>query len=730
MPRIYEFHDVRMDPEGFRVVQGGRPVSLEPKAFEVLLFLLENQGRLIEKRELLDRAWPGTVVTESAITRVIADIRKALGDEAREPRFIETVPTKGYRFIAQVRKVPDDLAAAPVPPAGEVVSRPRQSTVRFVSLAAGATGLVILAAIGAWAMRNRPRVAPERSVAPTEARQVTDSLGLDVFPSFSPDGAQIAYASDRGGGFEIYVRQLATGGREIQITSDGQDNLQPAWSPNGREIAYGSRGRPGIWLVPSLGGTPRRLTEFGSRPAWSPDGATLAFQSAGPNDVSASAASASPPSTLFLVAAAGGAPVPLTRAGAPRGGHGAPSFSPDGKAIVFATSALHVGEIWTVSRLDGSLQLVSPHDRRGPGTAAYYEPVYSPRGDWIYFAATSGSWLNASLWRVRVPPVAGAPWAEPERVTTPSTASLRHIAISPHDGGTVAYAALSSVSNIVSLPVDTVSAAQGGAPVLLTQAAGCRNASPTFSADGSRIAFVSCRVGGVTDIWVMDRDGRNSQQVTYDAGCTGGLGWFPDGKQIAFLCPRGGSMALWAVTLPDRSEKKILPLDLELPSSRLSPDGRFLAFTSRTPASILNVWMVPLEGGAPRQVTADPEGAGYACWSPDGKALAVQLFRGAGTQIAIVPVAGGEPAIVTRERGLSWTGDWSPDGEKIVFAGQRDGLWNLYWVSRHGGPEHRLTSYANRHSFVRFPAWSPRGDQIVYEYAESTANIWLMNLPR
>ena len=136
------------------------------------------------------------------------------------------------------------------------------------------------------------------------ARQITDSLGLDLYPTFSPDGAQIAYCSDRGGGFEIYVRQLIAGGREIQITSDGQDSLQPAWSRDGREIAFTSRGRPGIWLVPALGGTPRRLTEFGSRPAWSPDGTTLVFQSSGPTDTSASVSSAASYSSIATQAAA------------------------------------------------------------------------------------------------------------------------------------------------------------------------------------------------------------------------------------------------------------------------------------------------------------------------------------------------------------------------------------------------------------------------------------------
>ncbi len=730
MPVIYEVLDVRIDPKAFRVLKAGLPVALEPKALEVLLFLLENQGRLIEKKELLDHAWPDTVVTESAMTRVIADIRKGLGDEAREPRFIETVPTKGYRFIAPVRWVADDPEAAPVAPEIEVVSSPTAPKSRLIRLAAAATALVILVAAGVWALRNRSGAAPGRAAAPLQARQATDSLGLDLYPSFSPDGAQIAYSSARGGPFEIYVRQLAAGGREIQITSDGQDNLHPSWSPDGREIAYASRGRPGIWLMPALGGTPRRLTDFGSRPAWSPDGTTLVFQSGGPTDISASAPAAAPTSSLFLVPRSGGTPVPLTRPGSPEGGHGAPKFSPDGTTIVFATWTLNEGEIWSVSRSDGSLRRVFPHDRTGPAVAFGYEPVYSPRGERIYFAATSGTWMNASLWTARVPSSAKEPWGVPERVTSPGSSSLRQIAISPRDGATLAYAAPSSTSNLWSLPIDSGSAAPAGDPAPLTRATGCRNSMPTFSPDGLRIAFVSCRAGASTDIWVMNADGRNARPLTDDPAGMGSPSWLPDGERIAFLSARDGAKALWSVTLPDRSEKRLLPLDVEVSSARLSPDGKLLTFTSRSSAGLLSVWVAALDGGAPRQVTSDREGVGYACWSPDGKFLAIELLRGPDMQIAIVPAVGGEPFIVTHEKGLSWPYDWSPDGERIVFAGQRDGIWNLYWVSRHGGPEHRLTRYASRNSFVRYPAWSLRGDQIAYEYSETTGNIWLMDLPR
>ncbi len=101
-PHIYQFDNVRVEREGFRVWKADAPVQIEPKAFQVLVFLIENRGRLIEKRELLDAIWKETFVTENALTREIAQLRKALGENAREAKYIETVPTKGYRFIADV----------------------------------------------------------------------------------------------------------------------------------------------------------------------------------------------------------------------------------------------------------------------------------------------------------------------------------------------------------------------------------------------------------------------------------------------------------------------------------------------------------------------------------------------------------------------------------------------------------------------------------------------------
>ena len=89
---------------------------------------------------------------------------------------------------------------------------------------------------------------------------------------------------------------------------------------------------------------------------------------------------------------------------------------------------------------------------------------------------------------------------------------------------------------------------------------------------------------------------------------------------------------------------------------------------------------------------------------------------------------GGEVIQLVSEPGLSWPNSWSADGDRIVFAGRRNGVWNLYWVSRSTKQQKQLTKYSKLNAFDRYPAWSPLGNQIIYEYNETNGNIWLMEL--
>jgi TolB-like protein/DNA-binding winged helix-turn-helix (wHTH) protein/Flp pilus assembly protein TadD len=100
---LYRFDDVTVDGDNFRVQKDGQNVALTPRAFDVLIFLLQNGGRVVEKQELFDRVWKDTFVSDNALTKIVKEIRRALVDDAGTPRYIETVPKRGYRFIAPMK---------------------------------------------------------------------------------------------------------------------------------------------------------------------------------------------------------------------------------------------------------------------------------------------------------------------------------------------------------------------------------------------------------------------------------------------------------------------------------------------------------------------------------------------------------------------------------------------------------------------------------------------------
>lgn len=102
-PPCWRFGNVVVDTALHRVLVGGVPQELEPKSFRLLQFLIEHRERVVTKQEIFAAVWTGTVVSDNALTRAIAQIRKGLGDDRKQPRYIETVPTVGYRFIAEVQ---------------------------------------------------------------------------------------------------------------------------------------------------------------------------------------------------------------------------------------------------------------------------------------------------------------------------------------------------------------------------------------------------------------------------------------------------------------------------------------------------------------------------------------------------------------------------------------------------------------------------------------------------
>src|SRR5215471_7016620 len=166
------------------------------------------------------------------------------------------------------------------------------------------------------------RSSSSRATPGLIAVQFSSSAGLDTGAAFSPDGNLVAYASDKAGALEIYVRSFDVAARELRLTNDGNQNFDPAFSPDGRWIAYASGRRPGIYRVPAIGGPVQRLTDFGVQPVWSPDSGVIVFRSSGPASMSTTDYYWPAESNLWMVSSQGGPPQQITGIGGrhPAGG--------------------------------------------------------------------------------------------------------------------------------------------------------------------------------------------------------------------------------------------------------------------------------------------------------------------------------------------------------------------------------------------------------------------------
>jgi len=581
-----------------------------------------------------------------------------------------------------------------------------------------ATAVVVAAAAIGLLVRRGADTLPVPAMSTV---QLTTSPALEVDPVFSPTDDVIAFSANRTGRFEIYVRELGPGGKEMQVTDDGEQNFQPTWSPDGERIAYASHGREGIWVVPAYGGRSRRLADYGSHPAWSPDGKWVVFQGDVTAELSANAVHALPPSCLWKVSVTGGQPRALTQPGQPTGGHGAPTWSPDGSKIAFAVSDRRWSQVWTVTLEGEDLEPVVTN------IPVAYDPVWSHDGRWLYFSAVTGG-ERYGVWRIPVSQRKGTAAGRAEAVVSLGMASIRQFALSS-DGLSMVHTALSTVSNLRYVTVDPVTGRRVGPPMALTRGSG-RYSRPAFSPDGSTIAFDAWKVGANQDVWISSSDGGSVRQLTFDGATDTQPSWLPGGREVVFFSERSDGFGLWAVGVDGDNSRRLTVLDRTVDCVRVSPDGERIAYHAPGPNGVINIWVANLDGSEPRQLTFADELMGFACWSSDGEWLAFEARLGDDDQIMVVSSHGGKPQQLTAGPGRSWPYGWSPDGEKVTFAGLRDGLWNVWWVSRLTGESHSVTDHGELNAYVRYPAWSPRGDRIVYELAETTGDLWLVeNLP-
>ena len=639
---VLRFGDFELRLESGELRKSGALIKLQPQPFKVLALLTSRAGYVVTRENIQQQIWGGGTFVdfEAGLNYCLNRIRAALGDDPENPRYIETLPQRGYRFIAPVEEsgqASEPEATMPVPALRWWRTTPRL----FWPLA-----LLMLVIGGAlWFQFLRP--GPKSEMAPMRVVPLTTLPGSEIDPALSPDGNQVALSWDgeTGDNFDIYVKMIGSE-TTLRLTDNPARDCCPAWSPDGRSIAFTriSETKDEIFIVPALGGPERKLlTTSGAKPfglwrfvSWSPDGRFLAFADQGPDQG---------PYAIFLVSVESLERHKLSAPPAEYLGDGYPVFSPDGKTLAFVRAAsANVSDVYLLPVAGGEprrLTFGNPWIHGLDWTPDSSEIVYSSA------LLASGN----SLWRI------SASGGAPERLALGGENVLGP-SISRH-GHRLAYQQGVYDSNIWRIDVQ---GSTGGNRSPAKLIASTRfEGGPHFSPDGKSIAFCSDRSAN-SEIWICDSDGSNCVQLTFFDGHTCTPRWAPDGQHIAFDSRPEGHSDIYVIDLEYRVPRRLTTDTANDVVPSWSNDGRWIYFASNRSGS-WQVWRMPAEGGSAVQIT---QNGGFAAFeSPDGQFVYYAKFTEPG--IWRVPVEGGEETLVLDLLQPGLWGYWAVVDEGIYF---------------------------------------------------------------
>ena len=274
--RQYRFGDFTLDLNSGFLRRGDEQVSLRPKAFDALVYLVERHGRLVTKTELIEALWPDTAVTDNSLAQCLLEIRRALGDESQQ--VIRTVARRGYVFAAPVGTPVLELEGGPGEARQEPAVLPASTSwtgtqPRGWTAAEMALVVLAVAAAGMFLVRS---TTPGRKTITFE--QLTDLADSAVAPAVSPDGRMLAFIRGNNpfisahSADQIYVKMLPKG-EPIQLTHDPRPKYSVAFSPDASRISYtayvaATGGEWNTYALSPLGGEPRLLLANAAGLTW------------------------------------------------------------------------------------------------------------------------------------------------------------------------------------------------------------------------------------------------------------------------------------------------------------------------------------------------------------------------------------------------------------------------------------------------------------------------------
>ena len=645
---VIRFGLFEVDVQARELRKSGVKLKIHEQPFQVLMALLESPGEVVGREELRRKLWQTETFVDfdHSINTAVNKLREALGDSADNPRFVETLARRGYRFLAPV-----DGAAREVP-----ASVQRKSWLPWVVAFAS---MLLLLAIGIGLRFTRP-------VAQAESRMVplTSYPGRQMMPAFSPDGKQVAFAwnGEKGDNFDIYVK-LVDAGAPLRLTSNSGDEFLPAWSPDNRHIAFcrSVSDHTEIWMVPALGGAERKLGESGSGEcgglSWSPNGKSLVL-------VDKTTSQELP--FLSSLAVETGEKQRLSSPPIESLWDCMPKFSPDGKNIAFlrASSAVSRDVYLLPVKTDGT---PGGEPRRLTSQERVFDLDWTADGRRIVYS--SNLYGGPNLWTIL--PSGGSP----ERLSVGGE-NARDLSVS-RNGSRLVYSRLVEDSNIWRIPGPTSPNRNSVSTKFIASTQ--QESEAQFSPDGKKIVFDSDR-SGTWELWVCNREGHNCVQLTSLSGpAPGSPRWSADSRWVAFDCPKAGNSDIYVISAEGGPLRQITTESSNDVRPSWSRDGRWIYFGSNRTGD-WQVWKSPAQGGRAVQVTKD-KGAREAFESLDGKFVYFAKLNAPG--IWKIPVEGGADT-------------------RVIEQGQR-GLWSLaqlgicfFDLTHPAGPTLKLYDFATR----------------------------------
>jgi Tol biopolymer transport system component/DNA-binding winged helix-turn-helix (wHTH) protein len=758
------FESFEADLHSQELRKHGSLLRLPGQSFQVLKMLLERRGELVAREEFRAALWPTDTFVDfdHGLHAAVSRLREVLGDSAESPHLIETLPRRGYRFIGTLEEngalgsqekeqvAPGLADQAELPPAGI-----RRRMLRY--LIVSVTAVLLVGAALFLIYEKLHSVAPQKQRALT---RLTFDKGFQFGVTWSPDNRFIAYSSDRGGKFDIWVQQVS-GGDPVQITKGPSHNWQPDWSPDGKYIAYRSEdGEGGLFIIPALGGagSERKIAPYGYYPRWSPDGSQILFQT---NQV--------PRVNRFGVVSLDGSEPHevLTEFVAKHGiAPKSAAWHPDGKRISVWVWDAYINDpmngpiptFWTVSVASGEevKSEIAPQLLRQLGgvsvglndeTGKDFKFSWTPSGSAILFERTFRGARN--LWKMSVDPKTLRAYAI-ERLTTGSGLDTE-LGLSS-DGRKTAFTVEVDQVQAWVFPFDASRGRVAGIGRAVTSP-GMEAWQPNLSRDGKKLAFAALRAGK-WELWEKSlMDGRETR-IAADDYFRHGPEWSPDGTRLVYgrfrsIGPGRNQRQLFVWSAESRDEEPLTaPSGLGISVSDWSSNGSQLLVTQETSdthqTQISQLSAVPVHNSEPATRKIASISGSYlfqAHFSPDERWIVFNAMRDQSTRaesaLYVTRATGGPLVRITDPMNWSDKPRWAPDGKTLYFLSSRGGffnVWGVHFDPARGnvvGDPFRVTNFDSTRPMIP-KHMSPVGfslthNSLVLTMEQVSGSIWVLN---